>query len=86
MEMMISAALGLWSLAISVVLSIIGYAVREKLDKIKELDEKLNATRVEVARDNVTQAEIDKIMDHIDQRFNKLEAKIDQLIQGKINA
>jgi hypothetical protein len=81
MEMMISAALGLWSLAISVVLSIIGYAVREKLDKIKELDEKLNATRVEVARDNVTQAEIDKIMVHIDQRFNKLEAKIDQLIQ-----
>ena len=86
MEMMISAALGLWSLAISVVLSIIGYAVREKLDKIKELDEKLNATRVEVARDNVTQSEIDKIMVHIDQRFNKLEAKIDQLIQGKVNA
>ncbi len=86
MEMMISAALGLWSLAISVVLSIIGYAVREKLDKIKELDEKLNATRVEVARDNVTQAEIDKIMAHIDQRFNKLETKIDLLIQGKVSA
>ena len=83
MEMMISAALGLWSLAISVVLSIIGYAVREKLDKIKELDEKLNATRVEVARDNVTQAEVDRITSHIDQRFNKLEEKIDQLIRQK---
>jgi hypothetical protein len=34
-----------------------------------------------VARDNVTQAEIDKVMDHIDQRFNKLESKIDQLIK-----
>ena len=86
MEMMISAGLGLWSLALSVVLSIIGYAVKEKVDKIKELDDKLNATRVEVARDNVTQAEIDKIMAHIDQRFNKLETKIDLLIQGKVSA
>jgi hypothetical protein len=36
-----------------------------------------------VARDNVTQAEIDKISDHIDQRFNKLEEKIDRLIQQR---
>jgi hypothetical protein len=46
----------------------------------------LNKTREEVARENVTQAEVDRIMQHIDQRFNKLESKIDQLIQGKINA
>jgi hypothetical protein len=86
MEMIISAGLGLWSLILSVMLSIIGYAVKEKMDKIKDLDDKLNATRVEVARDNVTQAEIDKIMEHIDARFNKLEGKIDLLIQGKVGA
>jgi hypothetical protein len=34
-----------------------------------------------VARDNVTQAEMDKFVEHIDQRFNKLEAKIDALMQ-----
>ncbi len=43
------------------------------------LDE--NKTREEVARDYVTQAEVQRITDHIDQRFNRLEAKIDQLIQ-----
>jgi hypothetical protein len=41
---------------------------------------------LEVARDNVTNAEIDKIKDYFDQRFNRLDSKIDQLIQGKINA
>jgi hypothetical protein len=34
-----------------------------------------------VARDYVTQAEVQRVTDHIDQRFNRLEAKIDQLIQ-----
>jgi hypothetical protein len=38
-------------------------------------------SREEVARDNVTQAEMDKFVEHIDQRFNKLEAKIDLLMQ-----
>jgi hypothetical protein len=36
---------------------------------------------VEVARDNVTKAEVEKITEHIDQRFNRLEEKIDRLIQ-----
>jgi len=36
--------------------------------------------REEIARDSVTQAEIDKILEHIDQRFNKLEDKINKLI------
>jgi hypothetical protein len=42
----------------------------------------LNNTREEIARDYDTQTEMQRITDHIDQRFNKLEAKIDQLIQA----
>jgi hypothetical protein len=42
----------------------------------------LNRTREEVARDYATNSEVQRITDHIDQRFNKLEAKIDQLIQA----
>jgi hypothetical protein len=42
----------------------------------------LNKTREEIARDYVTQTEIQRITDHIDRQFNKLEAKIDQLIQA----
>jgi molybdenum cofactor biosynthesis enzyme MoaA len=76
----------LWNAGLSLAGVLIGLWAREKSAELARLNILLNKTREEVARDNVTQAEIDKIMAHIDQRFNKLEVKIDQLIQGKINA
>ena len=80
MEMM------LWNMVLTVLLGVLAYIGHEKASEIQRLNILLNKTREEIARDNVTQAEIDRIMQHIDQRFNKLESKIDQLIQGKINA
>jgi hypothetical protein len=80
MEMM------LWNMVLTVLLGVLAYMAKEKFEEINRLNILLNKTREEVARDNVTQAEIDRIMAHIDQRFNKLENKIDLLIQGKINA
>jgi hypothetical protein len=76
----------LWNAGLSLAGVLIGLWAREKSAELARLNILLNKTREEVARDNVTNAEIDKIMAHIDQRFNKLEVKIDQLIQGKINA
>ena len=73
----------LWTGGLTVFMAVIGYIVHEKFDKIKELDDKLNTTRVEIARDYATNSEVQRITDHIDQRFNKLEAKIDQLIQAR---
>jgi hypothetical protein len=46
----------------------------------------LNRTREEIARDNVTQAEIDKIVAHIDSRFDKLNDKIDMFIRESRSA
>jgi len=71
----------LWNAILSLAGVLVGLWAREKSAELARLNILLNRTREEVARDNVTQAEIDKIMVHIDQRFNKLEAKIDQLIQ-----
>ena len=70
-----------WSAILTLLISILGYIVNEKFRELARISILLNKTREEVARDNVTQAEIDRITNHIDQRFNKLEAKIDQLIQ-----
>jgi uncharacterized membrane protein len=82
----------LWNAALSVItafMGIFGFFMKEKLAQMKDVGEDikrverlLNITREEVARDYVTQAEIQRITDHIDQRFNRLEAKIDQLIQA----
>jgi len=77
---MLNNMLELWTGGLTVFMAVIGYIVHEKFDKIKDLDDKLNTTRVEIARDYATNSEVQIITDHIDQRFNKLEAKIDQLI------
>ena len=73
-----------WSSILTLLISLLGYMMNEKFRELARITILLNKTREEIARDNVTQAEIDRISSHIDQRFNKLEEKIDQLIrQGR---
>ena len=64
-------------------MGLLGLVMREKFEELSRLSILLNKTREEVARDYVTQAEVQRITDHIDQRFNRLEAKFDELIRQK---
>jgi len=81
MEMLMDASIiPLWNVLLTIVLAVVGWAAKEKSDEIQRLNILLNRTREEIAGNNVTQAEIDKIMEHIDARFNKLEDKINLLI------
>ena len=73
----------IWSAALSALLGGLWFFVREKFEEIKRLDILLNKTREESHRDFITKAEVQRITDHIDQRFNKLEEKIDRLLQAK---
>jgi hypothetical protein len=84
MDNVITIIVAAWSGFLTVFLSVLGYIVNEKFNKLKELEDKLTATRVEVAREHITREEVTRITDHIDARFNRLEAKIDQLIQSKL--
>jgi archaellum component FlaC len=70
----------IWSGALTIFIGLLGYMVQDKFSEVGRVSALLNKTREEIARDNVTQAEIDRITSHIDQRFNKLEEKIDRLI------
>ena len=71
----------IWSTVLSVALGGLWFFIREKFDEVKRIDILLNKTREEIARDYATNTEVQRVTDHIDQRFNRLEAKIDQLIQ-----
>jgi len=71
-----------WSAGLTMATTIIGFLLKEKFAELNRISILLNKTREEIARDYVTQTEIQRITDHIDQRFNKLEAKIDQLLQA----
>ena len=72
----------IWSATLTVIISGFWFFIKEKFEELNRLSILLNRTREEIARDYTTNAEVQRITDHIDQRFNRLEAKIDQLIQS----
>ena len=77
MEMM------LWNVVLSAIVAIMGFLLKGKFDELQRLSILLNRTREEVARDHITRAEVrqdlEKIREHFDDGFNRLEAKIDLL-------
>jgi hypothetical protein len=72
----------IWSAGLSALMGGLWFFLREKLEDVKRIERLLNITREEIARDTATKAEVQRLTEHIDQRFNRLEAKIDQLIQA----
>ena len=82
MEMLTDAIMPFWNAILTILIAIVGFIMKEKFHELDRLNILLNKTREEVARDTVTQAELSKIMDHIDSRFNRLEDKINELIRG----
>lgn len=79
MEMMI------WNAILTGFVGLLMHNYKTKMDEVNRLSILLNRTREEVARDHITRAEVDakveKIVEHVDARFNRLEHKIDQLFQ-----
>jgi hypothetical protein len=74
-----------WNVILSALVGIMGFMLKGKFDELQRLSILLNRTREEVARDHITRAEVradlDKIREHFDDGFKRLEAKIDGLIQ-----
>lgn len=80
MEMMI------WNIVLTAIVGVMGFLIKSKFDEISRLGILLNRTREEVARDHVTRKEVDdrfdKFVSHVDQRFNRLEQKLDEFQKG----
>jgi len=80
MEMM------LWNTILSLFTGLLVWLAKTIWDETQRIQILLNRTREEIARDNVTQAEMDKIVAHIDARFDKLNDKLDSLIKEQRSA
>lgn len=80
MEMMV------WNLLLTAVVAIMGFFLKGKIDELDRLGILLNKTREEVARDHVTRAEVnvmvDRLGDRIDRAVDRLEAKLDEMRKG----
>jgi len=75
MEMM------LWNTILSLFTGLLIWLAKTIWDETQRIQILLNRTREEIARESVTQAEMDKVVAHIDARFDKLNDKIDSLIK-----
>ena len=80
MEMM------LWNTILSLLTGLLIWMAKTIWDEMQRIQILLNRTREEIARENVTQAEMDKIVAHIDTRFDKLNDKIDAFIKESRSA
>ena len=76
----------LWNAILSLFVGLVLWFAKVIWSELQRVQILLNRTREEVARDNVTQAEIDKIVTHIDSRFDKLNDKIDAFIRESKSA
>ena len=71
----------IWNIALTAVLAFIGYVMKEKSDEIHRIGILLNKTREEVARDHVTRAEVRADSQMLLDRLDRLEQKIDRLVE-----
>jgi hypothetical protein len=81
MEMMV------WNIVLTAVVGLMGFLLKSKFDELSRLGILLNRTREEVARDHITRREVDdrveKLVTHMDQRFNRIEQKLDDMQKGR---
>ena len=77
MEMM------LWNIVLSIVVAVMGFFLKGKIDELDRLGILLNKTREEIAREHVTRAEmngiVDKLGERFDRSFERLESKLDEM-------
>ena len=76
-----------WNTVLTAALAIMGFLLKGKFDEIDRISILLNKTREEVAREHITRAEVradmENLKDHVDDRFNRLEEKLDSIVRGK---
>jgi len=78
-----------WNVLLSGVVTIMGTMLKDKFDQVKELRSTLQATREDIARNHVTRVEFSAALEAIGRKievsFDKLEKKIDRIIEGRMD-
>ncbi len=76
----------IWNIVLTALVAMMGFFLKDKFAELGRLGVLLNKTREEIARDHITRAEVradmEKLVEHVDNRFNRLEVKLDVLAKG----
>ena len=76
----------IWNILLTTFIGLLAWNLKEKSTELNRVTILLNRTREEIARENVTQAEMDKFLLHIDARFDKLNDKLDAYMKEQRSA
>jgi septal ring factor EnvC (AmiA/AmiB activator) len=71
----------IWNAVLSVGVSAAGFFLKSMYDELKRLQVLINKTREEIAKEYVTRTQLDADINRIFDRLDRLEAKIDRLVE-----
>ena len=71
----------IWNAVLSVSVSIVGFFLKSMYDEVKRLQVLINKTREEIAKEYVTKTQLDADINRIFDRLDRLESKIDRLME-----
>ena len=69
-----------WNIILTIAVSAVGFIVKNSFDEIKRIQILLNRTREELPKEYVTRAQLDADINRIFDRLDRLEVKIDKLM------
>ena len=72
----------IWNVILTLVYAPLIYGIRQNVNEIKRIDILLNKTREEVSKEYVSKVDLERDMDRLLSRFDKLEEKLDQILKG----
>lgn len=73
----------LWNVALSGVVALIGWVLKDKSDELKRVTILLNRTREEVAKEYVTKVEVHADINRVLDRLDRLDEKLDRLMEKR---
>lgn len=72
----------IWNAILTLIYAPLVYGIRTNASESKRIDILLNKTREEMAQKYLSKADAERDMERLLNRFDKLEDKLDQIING----
>jgi len=72
----------IWNAVLSLLVALLGWVLREKSAELQRVTILLNKTREEIGKEYVSRAEVHADINRVLDRLDRLESKIDRLIES----
>ena len=73
----------IWNLALTCLSGVLGWVLKDKSDELGRITILLNRTREEMAREYVTKAEVHADINRVLDRLERLDEKLDRLMESR---